>query len=131
MRACVVDASVLVAALTNKKAKGAWALQVILEYEIFGPELALVEATNVIRRMHASEQLDPSRSEKSRLDLLAFPITLLPFEPVAERVWELRDNVTCYDAFYIALAEALATPLATLDQRLTQASGPKCRFLQP
>jgi len=48
-----------------------------------------------------------------------------------ERVWQLRANVTPYDAWYVALAEALDVPLATLDLRLATAPGPRCRFLTP
>lgn len=56
---------------------------------------------------------------------------LVPFEPFAERVWELRRNVTSYDAWYVAVAEAFRLPLATLDRRLSRASGPSCRFRLP
>jgi predicted nucleic acid-binding protein len=48
---------------------------------------------------------------------------------LAERIWELRPNLRCYDAWYVALAEALDLPLATLDKRLAGAAGPKWRFL--
>jgi predicted nucleic acid-binding protein len=54
-----------------------------------------------------------------------------PFGPIAKRVWQLRNNLTAYDAFYVALAEALDAPLATLDQRLAAAPGPTCRFITP
>jgi predicted nucleic acid-binding protein len=50
---------------------------------------------------------------------------------VAERVWELRKNVSAYDAWYVALAELLRAPLATLDLRLTRESGPTCSFVTP
>lgn len=50
---------------------------------------------------------------------------------VADRTWELRDNVSAYDGCYVALAELLAADLATLDRRLSRAPGPLCRFLLP
>lgn len=56
---------------------------------------------------------------------------LVPFTPFAERVWELRANVTSYDAWYVAVAEQFDLPLATLDRRLAKATGPRCRFLLP
>ena len=56
---------------------------------------------------------------------------LYPFAPFAERVWSLRDNLTAYDAWYVALAEALDCPLATLDRKLGRASGPTCEFIIP
>jgi predicted nucleic acid-binding protein len=46
-------------------------------------------------------------------------------------VWELRENVTAYDGWYVALAESLGARLATLDVRLTKASGPRCAFTTP
>jgi predicted nucleic acid-binding protein len=58
-------------------------------------------------------------------------IELSTFEPLADRIWQLRHNVTCYDACYVALAEALRLPLATLDDRLTRAEGAACEFLTP
>jgi predicted nucleic acid-binding protein len=58
-------------------------------------------------------------------------IELFAFEPFASRVWELRHNVTSYDALYVAAAEALDLPLATLDRPLSRANGVGCRFLMP
>lgn len=55
----------------------------------------------------------------------------VPFAPFAERVWELRANVTSYDAWYVAVAEQFDLPLATLDRRLARSAGPRCRFLLP
>jgi predicted nucleic acid-binding protein len=53
------------------------------------------------------------------------------YEPIAERVWTLRDNLTAYDASYAALAETLELPLVTLDRRVARASGPRCDFRLP
>jgi predicted nucleic acid-binding protein len=58
-------------------------------------------------------------------------LELFSFEPIAERVWELRHTITSYDAWYVAVAEALGLPLATTDERLARASGPSCDFLTP
>lgn len=58
-------------------------------------------------------------------------IELFSFEPFADRIWELRHTVTSYDAWYVAIAEALRLPLATLDERLCKARGPACEFLHP
>ncbi len=53
-----------------------------------------------------------------------------PFEPFLPRVWDLRENVTVHDAWYVALAEALHAPLVTADERL-RADGPRCEVLSP
>ncbi|HVR30757.1 MAG TPA: type II toxin-antitoxin system VapC family toxin [Thermoanaerobaculia bacterium] len=62
---------------------------------------------------------------------LCLEIALFPFEPFAARVWELRRNLTSYDSWYVAVAEALELPFASLDRRLSRATGPRCRFLLP
>ncbi len=62
-------------------------------------------------------------------DLVDLRVELFPYAPFASRIWELRENVTCCDAWYVAVAEALGSPLATLDARLAKASGPRCRFI--
>lgn len=56
---------------------------------------------------------------------------LFSYEPFADRAWELRNSVTIYDGWYVALAEALDLPLATADARLAGAPGARCRFVLP
>ena len=60
---------------------------------------------------------------------MQLPMQLYPFEPFADRVWELRHNLTTYDAWYVAIAEALALPLATLDAPFTRNKSVRCKFL--
>jgi predicted nucleic acid-binding protein len=127
----VVDASVLVAATTDTGPEGAWAERVLEEGGIVAPHLALVEATNILRRLERARMLTQLEATSARQDLLRLEIEMAPFEPFAERIWELRRNVTSYDAWYVAVAEALRVPLATLDRRLSRATGPSCRFLLP
>lgn len=125
----VVDASVLVAATTDSGRDGAWAESVLAPGDLAAPQLVLVEATNVLRRLERERVLDPRDAEEARRDLLLLPVELFPFDPFAERIWELRQTVSSYDAWYVALAEAIDAPLATLDRRLRRASGPRCTFL--
>jgi predicted nucleic acid-binding protein len=58
-------------------------------------------------------------------------IELFSYEPFSDRIWELRHDVTSYDAWYVAIAESLDLPLATLDEHLCRAKGPECEFLVP
>jgi len=127
----VVDGSVLVAATTDAGSEGRWAEDVLEEGNVVAPHLVLVEATNVLRRLEGAKQLTRLEATAAQRDLLGLDILLLPFEPFAERVWELRRTITSYDAWYVAVAEALDLPLATLDRRLSRASGPSCRFRLP
>ena len=93
------------------------------------PQLILVESTNVLRRLETSGKLSALDASTAQRDLLTLPVDLYPFEPLAQRVWALRHNLSSYDAFYVALAEVLKMPLATLDRRLVNAPGPQCDFL--
>lgn len=127
----VVDASVVVAALLDSGPDGRWAESVIASGTVIGPHLLPVEVTAVIRRSLLGERVTVDAAALARRDLTELTMTLFPFQPFSDRVWELRRNVTSYDAWYVALAEAVDAPLATLDRRLTSASGPRCRFMTP
>src|SRR5581483_6742011 len=95
------------------------------------PHLMPVEAANILRRAALAGDLSDDIASLAHADLVALPAELFPYEPFATRIWELRGAVTAYDAWYVALAESLAVPLATLDGRLARAPGPRCRFLGP
>jgi predicted nucleic acid-binding protein len=127
----VVDGSVLVAATTDAGPEGTWAERVLGEGGVVAPHLVLVEATNILHRLETAGQLSRLEATAAQRDVVGLDILLVPFEPFAERVWELRRNLTSYDAWYVAVAEAFTFPLATLDRRLSRASGPSCRFLVP
>jgi len=127
----VVDASLLVAATSDAGAGGRWAEDIVSAGGLIAPHLALVEATNILRRFELEGRLSRMEAGAAARDLLLFDLELVPFTPFAERAWELRANVTSYDAWYVAVAEQLDLPLATLDGRLARATGPRCRFLLP
>ena len=127
----VVDSSVLVAALLDTGPDGTWAEQVIDGRGLCAPELVLVEATNILRRLERAKRITTPEANAARDDLMQLEIELFSFEPFADRIWELRQTVTSYDAWYVAIAEAIAFPLATLDERLARADGSKCEFLTP
>lgn len=127
----VVDASVLVAALVDTGAHGEWAENILVAGSLHVPELARVEATNILRRLERSNQISSAAANAAQDDLMQLSLETFGFDPFAERVWELRHTVTSYDACYVALAEALQLPLATLDSRLSRAAGPKCAFITP
>jgi predicted nucleic acid-binding protein len=127
----VLDASVLAAAIADSGHEGEWATELVTSGTLLAPHLAMVECANVLRRATLAGRLDESVAAQAHADLLALNIELLPYAPFAERVWELRGTLTAYDAWYVAVAEAAAAPLATLDRRLVRAKGPRCRFLLP
>ena len=131
----VVDASALVAAVVDTGPEGRWAEQLVKSAWMSGvlsaPQLVQVEAINILRRLELAGRIDSKVATAAQRDLVQLEMDLYPFEPFAERIWELRANLTSYDAWYVALAELLGAPLATLDQKLSRATGPTCRFLLP
>ena len=127
----VVDAGFVVAALVDGGRDGTWADGLLAGERLAAPHLMPAEVANVLRRAVASGDLSADAASMAHADLLALPVELLPYAPFAARVWELRDKVTCCDAWYVALAEALDAPLATLDVRLSRATGPRCSFRIP
>jgi predicted nucleic acid-binding protein len=90
-----------------------------------------VEVANVLRRAAMAGEISPDTAALAHADLLSLRVELFAYEPFAARVWELRENVTAYDGWYVALAESLDAKLATLDLRLVNATGPRCAFATP
>ena len=90
-----------------------------------------VEVANVLRRAALAGEIAVEVASLAHADLLLLRVERFPYEPFAERVWELRANVTAYDVWYLALAETLEAPVATLDGRLVAATGPRCEFRVP
>ena len=126
-----VDASVIVAALVDSGDEGTWAESLVAGEVLVAPELTMVESTDILRRLELAGHLSPVESGLAQRDLMRLDIQWFPFYPFAQRVWDLRSNITSYDAWYVALAEALECPLATLDSKLTGASGVRCQFRLP
>ncbi len=126
-----VDASVLVAALVDSGPEGTWSEQAVAEGSLIAPELVLVEASNVLRRLELSSEITEIEATLAHENLLRLELQLFPFAPFADRVWELRKNLTSYDAWYVAMAESFDCPLATLDRKLSRASGPTCEMVTP
>jgi predicted nucleic acid-binding protein len=127
----IIDASVVVAALVDSGPHGDWAEEILSGGLLQAPELVLAEATNIFRRLERATLIATSEANAAQDDLMQLDIELFPFEPFADRIWELRHNVTSYDAWYVAIAEALKLPLATLDEPLSKSTGVTCKFLTP
>jgi predicted nucleic acid-binding protein len=125
----VVDASTVVAALVDSGTDGRWAEALLASDSLAAPHLLPVEVANILRRSVLAHAISADQASLAHADLLDLRVELFPYAPFASRVWALRDNVTCYDAWYVAVAEALGAPLATLDARLANAPGPRCQFV--
>jgi predicted nucleic acid-binding protein len=127
----VVDASVVIAALVGTDDTGEWAESLLLEGQLAAPHLLPAEVASMLRRAVQSGDLSTDLATLAYADLLDLRIQLYPYAPFSVRVWELRDNVTPYDAWYVALAEFLEVPIATLDGKLAKAARTRCEFLMP
>jgi predicted nucleic acid-binding protein len=101
------------------------------EREIVAPHILPAEVANYLRGAERRGEIPAGIAALAHADLAVMEIEFLPYEPFADRIWELRHTVTPYDAWYVAIAEALDAELATLDQRLARAEGPRCRFVTP
>ncbi|NDL60499.1 PIN domain-containing protein [Phytoactinopolyspora sp. XMNu-373] len=122
----VVDASVLVVALGDDGPDGDLARERLRGHGLVAPELIDLEVASVLRRQYVSGRLDDRRARQALNDLEAIPVRRAPHRSLLSRCWELRDNLTVYDAAYVALAELLDSTLLTADRRLASAPGTRC-----
>lgn len=124
----VVDASVLVVALADDGPDGDHARRRLRGESLSAPELIDLEVGSVLRRQNRSGQIDDRRAEIALQDLAATPLQRAAHTRLLARCWQLRQNLTFYDAAYVALAEALEVTLLTGDRRLARAAGSFCRI---
>jgi predicted nucleic acid-binding protein len=127
----VCDASAVAALLLDSGPDGQWVTQTIGSGEIAATALVAYETSNVIRRHELAGQISLDQSAQAHADLLDLAIELWPYDLVAMRAWELRLNLSIYDAAYVALAEITHLTLVTLDKRLAKAPGTRCRIATP
>lgn len=129
----VVDATVLAVALADDAADGDQARARLRDEVLLAPELVDLEVTSVWRRLEAVGHLDARRGSLAVADLAAIPLRRVPHRALLPRCWELRANLTVYDAAYVAVAELTGALLLTADGRLARAPGPTCaiELLEP
>lgn len=124
----VVDASVVVVALADDGPDGDRVRDRLRADALAAPELIDLEVLSVLRKQLAAGALDVRRAALALADLADLPLERASHLPLLPRCWELRDNLTMYDAAYVALAEALDVTLLTADARISRAPGPSCRI---
>lgn len=121
----VLDASAAVSALLNNgQARG-----LVADEAIHAPHLVDAQVVSALRRQLSAGVLKAVAARRALQAWTGLGMIRYAAAPLLERVWELRDTVTAYDAMYVALAEALNCPLATADTRLSRAPGIRCTVM--
>lgn len=124
----VVDAGVLATALADDGDDGRRVRARLAGEDLAAPAMIDLEVTSVVRKALLAKLLTEERAALALADLIELPMERVPHTGLLRRVWELRHNVSPYDAAYVALAEILSAPLLTGDGRLAAASGTRCRI---
>lgn len=127
----VVDSSILAPALIDADPDGAGLRAQLAGHELAAPQILDLEVMSVYRRHARSGKITEAEADRAVKRLGELPVERFPHSQLTGRIWELRHNVTPYDASYIALAEALNVPLWTRDQRLANAPGIRCLTVVP
>jgi predicted nucleic acid-binding protein len=124
----VLDAGVLATALADDGVVGAAVRNRLGGEVLAAPEVIDLEVASVFRKLVRTKHLDTVRAGQALDDLRTIPIRRVLHAALLDRCWELQDNVTVYDAAYVALAEVLDSTLLTADARLARSTGPRCQF---
>ncbi len=127
----VCDASALVALLLDAGSDGRWATEELTGAELIAPTLVGFEAANIIRRHELAGLTGADQAAQAHADLLDLAIEHWPYVLLAPRAWQLRQNLSIYDAGYVALAELTDATLVTLDRRISSAPGLRCTIATP
>ena len=124
----VVDAAALLEGPLNTSASDRTADRLFGRGDtLLAPYVLDLEVAQMLRRYHLAGELDAERSEEALQDLADLPLNRYPHDVFLCRIWALRQNLTAYDAAYIALAEALDRPPITRDAALARAPGHHAR----
>jgi predicted nucleic acid-binding protein len=119
----VVDTSAVLEAIAARDPAPGLVERLAEDGDLHGPHLLDTELLHALRRMSLKNQISDERAEDALSDFAELALVRYSHQPFNDRVWELRHNITAYDATFIALAEALSAPLITCDARLAAAPG--------
>jgi predicted nucleic acid-binding protein len=113
----------VLASLVARRPNAALGARLASDGDLHAPHLIDVELVHALRRLVYRGELAGDRAQAARQDFGDLPIGRYPHVALVDRMWELRDDLTAYDAPFIALSEALGVPLVTTDARLARAPG--------
>ena len=124
-----IDANAVVAMLVDDGELGSMSRRHYSSHDFAAPDLMHFEVNSVLRKLCQLKTLTRRVAEHALHDLEALRISTVPYSDIGQRMWELRDNLTAYDASYVAVAELFDVELLTFDGRIQRAPGPRCGFV--
>ena len=124
----VVDTSAVLQALAAREPAAGLVERLADDGDLHGPHLIDTEVLHALRRMTFDAAISEDRAADVRRDFAELALVRYPHEPLSERIWALRHNLTAYDATFVVLAEVLGVPLVTCDARLASAPGHSARI---
>lgn len=131
MKVVVPDASAVVALLVDGGEDGEWAAARLSGADLIAVHLMAFEVADILRRQELAGAISADQAAQAHVDLLDLPVQYFPYYTVALRSWQLRSNLSMYDAGYVALAELASAPLVTLDRRIDRSPGVRCTVVTP
>ena len=117
----IVDTCAVIDLLVDPGENGRAVAERLRGRDLAAPDVMFAEAANVLRKLRVRGRLTDAEASMAYAELLELPIESWPFEAVEQRVWELRGNISAFDATFVALSELLAATLVTTDKRLERA----------
>jgi predicted nucleic acid-binding protein len=125
----VIDSSALLEVLLRSPRAPEIEKRIFAAHEtLHAPHLLDLEVAQVLRRYTISGEMPHARGREAVIDLLNLPIARYPHDIFLDRIWELRNIMTAYDAAFVALAESLPAPLLTCDAKLAATTGHKAKI---
>lgn len=124
----VVDTSAVLEALASNTPKPGLIERLAHDSDLHAPHLIDTEVLHALRRMTIAHTISDERAADARIDYAELTLLRYAHQPFSDRVWDLRHNLTAYDATFVALAEALDAPLITCDAHLAAAPGHHARI---
>jgi len=121
----------VIALMLDAGPDGRWATDALTGTDLAAPSIFAFEVANIVRRQELAALITADQAAQAHADLLDLAIEQWPYELLAQRAWQLRQNLTTYDASYVALAELLGVALVTLDRAISRAPDVRCTVATP